>query len=72
MKFSPEFLADSSLPLRMTARRHVRREEATQGVERGLLAQMSVEKVRCALTKCLSGRRIRVSCADVGGVKPRG
>ena len=43
----------------------MRRENASQSVEHGLLEQMSVEKPRCALTKCLPERGIRVACAHV-------
>ena len=43
----------------------VRREYQIYAAEWGSAAQMSVEKSRCALTKCLPGRGIRVACAHV-------
>ena len=47
----------------------MRRENASQSVGYGLLAHLSRKKSRCALTKCLPERRIRVAYAHVR--KPR-
>ena len=44
----------------------MRRENAFQSVGYGLLAHLSRKKSRCALTKCLSERRIRIAYAHVG------
>ena len=41
------------------------REYQIYAAEWGSAAQMSVEKPRCALTKCFPERGIRVACAHV-------
>ena len=49
-------------------KRDVCRRNATQGVYQGLLAQMSVEKVRHAQTRCHRKHRMKIGCAD-GGIE---
>ena len=52
--------------LGMTERVHVRREDATQGVSQGLVAQMSGEMRRSAQTGCHTKRISMVACTHVG------
>ena len=50
-----------------TERGHVRVEDATQGVSQGLVARMSVWKLRCVQGKLEIRRGRGIACADVGG-----
>ena len=45
--------------------RDMRRENASQSVEWGLLAQMSAEEVRCAYGSCQGERELKIPCALV-------
>ena len=48
-----------------TERGHVRVEDATQGVSQGLVARMSVWKLRCVQGKLEIRRGMGIVCADV-------